>query len=312
MSVQQTSGLDYRRSPQNPQPPAPRPTTSPQASPSPSPGQSGQAGIESEAQRARSEMRNFGGAAPKGPPGSPQTGAAGHLTTMPGDENIPSYTGGLPSPFPLIPNMRDDGDTWPVATVTPSELRGWVQDASEYHGVPPAMLAVILQQENNPNASGMDKFLQAGERALTTGLSWLDDVVGDIIPDQFSRGSTGLANMSDGTLQETLAYHQQNFPGTPVVPGAVADRLWGMNADTGISGVDTEVDMYYAAAHLRQLIDEVTGEPGFSGELTPEQTQAVFTAYNGSGPMAEQYGEDAMALLNGANSGKETLYFYET
>ena len=95
------------------------------------------------------------------------------------------------------------------------------------------------------------------------------------------------------------------------MPSDVQYRIFGYDQDTRIPGDDWKADLYYAAAHLRELIDRVTGAPCHKGNLTPEQLKSVIGAYNGSGPLAEKYANDAMALLERAKSGAASLYFYE-
>jgi hypothetical protein len=92
----------------------------------------------------------------------------------------------------------------------------------------------------------------------------------------------------------------------------VRDRVLGWKQDTRIQGDDLKSDLYYMTAHLRQLIDRVTGTKKYSGPLTMEQVEKVAAAYNGSGPMAEKYGKDAINRLKTAVGGGTPLYFYET
>jgi hypothetical protein len=49
---------------------------------------------------------------------------------------------------------------------------------------------------------------------------------------------------------------------------------------------------------------------GFSDVLPMDHVRGVFRRYNGSGPLAETYANDAMTLLNNAMSCLATLYFY--
>ena len=60
-----------------------------------------------------------------------------------------------------------------------------------------------------------------------------------------------------------------------------------------------------------QLVDRITGKKCYQGPLTKEQIERIAAAYNGSGPMAEKYGQDAMLVLQKAESGETPLYFYE-
>lgn len=97
------------------------------------------------------------------------------------------------------------------------------------------------------------------------------------------------------------------------MPKEIANRegyISDTNADTAIQGADWRADLYYGAAHIRQLIDRQVGKCS-NGKITIEQVEKVFVSYNGSGPVADKYGKDAINLLNGAYNGTETLFFYE-
>jgi hypothetical protein len=75
------------------------------------------------------------------------------------------------------------------------------------------------------------------------------------------------------------------------------------------------VDMYYLAAHVRQLIDARVmgnGKSCAKGEITLDQVWEVFADYNGPDrSKSANYGNDAMAKLKGAYAGAATLFFYE-
>ncbi len=86
---------------------------------------------------------------------------------------------------------------------------------------------------------------------------------------------------------------------------------FGINADSGVSGYDLKSDLYYTAAHLRQLIDEVTVNKNVNENLTIEQARKVFERYNGSGPLAQKYSNDAINALQDAANGSSTLYWFE-
>lgn len=228
---------------------------------------------------------------------------------LPHQGEIESYTGELPSPLQLMWYVPENDEVLKLH-YPDSEIRSWVKDASEYHGIPHEMLAVILQQENGPNATGTQKVLQFGERSVTTFTAILDESFFDLVPDSISRGSSGFANMSYNTLQDAVEYTERVYDRNPLSDD-VRYRVLGYDQDTRIPGDDYKADLYYASAHVRQLIDRVTGVENFDGVLTEEQTRDVFRAYNGSGPLAEQYADDANGLLQGALAGDETLYFYE-
>ena len=66
-----------------------------------------------------------------------------------------------------------------------------------------------------------------------------------------------------------------------------------------------------AAAHVRQLITQIMGDKCYSGELSAEQMEKIFSAYNGRGPAALKYGRDAMTRIAKAISEYEWLVFYE-
>jgi hypothetical protein len=78
-----------------------------------------------------------------------------------------------------------------------------------------------------------------------------------------------------------------------------------------LPGYDWKHDLYYAAAHIRQLIHQATNQVCHSGVLTKEQMKKVFSLYNGKGDDAAKYGNDAMRRIAKALTGDEPLFFYE-
>ncbi len=86
--------------------------------------------------------------------------------------------------------------------------------------------------------------------------------------------------------------------------------MYDSNVDKAVQGYDWRADLYYGSAHIRMLIDQLYGKC-FSGELTLDQVEKVFSRYNGSGPIAEKYGKDAIKLLIGASQGSQIMYFYQ-
>jgi hypothetical protein len=194
--------------------------------------------------------------------------------------------------------------------VPDKEIRQWIKQAAEYHGIPHVLLAVILQQENGPNATTTQKVLQFGERSLTTFAAIMDDVFWDVVPDKIAGGSSGFANMSRSALRGAARYSETMY-GRPPLPSSVQYRILGWNQDTRVSGDDWKADLYYCAAHLRQLIDRVTHTPCHRGALNLAQLEKVIAAYNGSGALAAKYAKDAMALLARAEKGQDQLYFYQ-
>lgn len=230
-------------------------------------------------------------------------------TTLVDFQTIPSHSGELPSPLQImwyVPETKEILRT----SFSDSEIRGWIKQAAEYHGIPHILLVVILQQENSPKAGKWHQTLQFGERSLTTFFAIVDKYAFDAVPDKVSGGSSGFANMSRATLQKAANYTEDYYCKEPL-PEDVRYRTFGYDQDTRIPGDDWKADLYYAAAHLRELIDRVTGSKCHSGPLDNEQLKKVIAAYNGSGPLAEKYASDAMQLLENAKTGQATLYFYE-
>ncbi|MEG7363442.1 hypothetical protein [Pseudomonas citronellolis] len=231
------------------------------------------------------------------------------VTTLNGYDSIPSYRGDLPSPLQII-WYAPKGEDLLRTRFSDTEIRSWIKDAAHYHGIPHLLLAVILQQENGPGASTTLQALQFGERSLTTFLAIVDEVAFDIVPDKVAGSSSGFVNMSRKTLRDAATYTESYYCKKPM-PKDVQYRIFGFDQDTRIPGDDWKADLYYAAAHLRQLIDRITATPCHSGPLAPDKLKAVIGAYNGSGPLAEKYASDAMALLERAKTGASPLYFYE-
>lgn len=116
--------------------------------------------------------------------------------------------------------------------------------------------------------------------------------------------------MPRASLVDAAEYTERQYGKNPLSNEA-RYRAFGWDQDTRVSGDDFRADLYYCAAHLRQLIDRVTGGPCHNGPITMSQLRSVIKAYNGSGPMAEKYADDAMKLLQGAINGSAKLYFYE-
>lgn len=226
-----------------------------------------------------------------------------------GINTIKSYTGDFPSPLQIMnytPSKKDP--LMDFVYISDSRIRGWIKDAANYHGIPHEIIAVIIQQENKPHSSKTGQFLQFGERTLTTTAAIMDRSLGDIIPDRISDGSSGFMNMRRPTLYSTIEYMKKNYC-KELMPVDVAYRigyLFDSNVDVGIQGLDWRADLYYGAAHIRQLIDGIVGKCS-NGEMTLEQVEQVFTKYNGS----KAYGKSGIELLKKASQGKAILYFYE-
>lgn len=245
-------------------------------------------------------------------PEKPKPGCAckgTEVTEIVGVATIGSFAGAIPSPLKLLWYVPGQGDGFKM-TISDTELRKWVREAAAYQGIPHLLLAVILQQENGPNATTFQKIGQFGERSITTFAAIMDNVLWDAIPDKIAGGSTGLANMSRNALKGAATYSETTYC-RPPLPDSVKYRILGWNQDTRISGDDCKADLYYCAAHLRELIDRVTKIRCHSGALNSIELENVIKAYNGSGPLAEKYAKDAMNLIKNAAEGKAVLYFYE-
>jgi len=236
-----------------------------------------------------------------------------HNVKIKGLGNVKSYTGEFPSPFQIMNYTPSKNEPLKHQVyVSDSTIRSWIKDAAKYHGIPHEMIAVLIQQENAPSASKWKQFLQFGERTLTTTASELDRVLWDIVPDKVADGSAGFMNMRRPTLKSTVQYTKQNYC-KELMPKDIANRIgyiFDSNVDVEVQGLDWRADLYYGAAHIRELIDRQVGKCS-KGEISIEQVEKIFASYNGSGPIAQKYGKDAIDLLTKASNGKATLYFYE-
>jgi hypothetical protein len=243
------------------------------------------------------------------------------VTQISGLSDIASYTGDFPSPLQIMHYTPETNEIFKMH-IPDSEIRSWIKDAAEYHGIPHVMLAVILQQENGPNATLYQKAGQFSERTLTTLMAVTDELLFDIVPDKIpswspvkagrnlADGSSGFANMSRPTLRSAAEYTEKYYGKNPL-PNDVRYRLLGWDQDTRIPGDDWKADLYYCAAHIRELIDRTTKKRCHNSSLTLDEVESIFTAYNGSGSAARKYGADAMDKLIKAQSGDTILYFYE-
>jgi hypothetical protein len=232
------------------------------------------------------------------------------VTTLTGLGEITSYKGEFPSPLQVMWYVPDNEHVFNVK-ISDTEIRQWIKNAAAYQKIPHILLAIILQQENGPRATTTQKVLQFGERSLTTFAAILDKHLWDIVPDKVAGSSTGFANMSRNALLGGVTYSETTYC-RPPLPDSVRYRILGWDQDTRVSGDDWQADLYYCAAHLRQLIDRVTNTQCHHGNLDLAQLEQVIAAYNGSGPLAEKYAKDAIKTLQDAAAGKADLYFYET
>lgn len=218
---------------------------------------------------------------------------------------IPSFNKPFKSPVRLYwMNIHKDIGIF----IDDSEVRTWVRDACAYHKIPHILLALILQNENNPNAPGWRKAAQFAERTITTASNIVDKLI-FIIPDKVSKGSSGLANVSDKALIDGVNNSLKKYC-RPPIPTSIVKNIIGLSTDTRISGDDWRNDLYYAAAHLRYLIDRDLGNC-YHGTISLLQLKMIIKAYNGSGPEAEKYAINALKNLELALANKGTLYFYE-
>ncbi|WP_208300459.1 hypothetical protein [Prosthecobacter fusiformis] len=235
-------------------------------------------------------------------------------TGIVGIGKIKSHTGAIPSPLKLWWYVPENNE-WADIIIPDEKIRSWIKSAAEYQDVPLEIMAVILQQENGANATGAQKFIQFGERTVTTGLQVADEWLFDLVPDRafgvaVADGSSGIANLQRPTLRDAASYSEKSLK-RPPLPDDVRYRIFGWDQDTRISGDDVKADLYYQAAHIRQLIDRITGVPGYVGNLTLDQVRSVIRSYNGSGKKANKYADDGMKKLLDAADGRSPLYFYQ-
>ena len=239
----------------------------------------------------------------------------------------------IPSPFPVlswIPQRATD------MVLTHDELRGIIRRASEYHGIPQSILAAILQNENNPSTTTTTQLLQMGERMAQGFMNGLDHAVrntlgidADDLPDlpmeiddkarRFIRGSAGITNMSDATLNSSIEYTLEKYCKNPI---ASVDRyaIFGIDRDIRITGYDVYADLYYCAAHIRQNIDLIMRKRCYQGALTDDDARRVLAQYNGpvvnsdgsprGNLAAERYGNDALNTIIANQEHRGQLYFY--
>ncbi|MFV0410753.1 MAG: hypothetical protein ACK5LJ_13990 [Paracoccus sp. (in: a-proteobacteria)] len=230
--------------------------------------------------------------------------------TFAGEASISSYTGDFPSPLQAMWYVPDTDEVL-TFHFPDSEIRSWIKEAADYHGIPHSFLAVILQQENGPNTAAWRKFAQFAERSLTTFGAIVEEATFDVLVwDRLSKGSSGFANMSHATLRKAAIYTEQNYCKNPL-SSEVRYRIGGWDQDTRIPGDDWKADLYYTASHIRELVDRETGQKCYNGPLTIDQARNIFGFYNGSGDDAAKYADDARSMLEGAMNGTITLYFYE-
>lgn len=222
-------------------------------------------------------------------------------------------TGSLFTPLPIYPYEKTAEETQNNKWMGANDIRQWVKDATQYHGVPHTMLAGVLENENPIREEGVKgsthNALQFTERTLTTLANWADDSLGDIVPDRVAGSSTGIANMSRKTLKSAAQYSIDTYNKNPI-PDPERYRVNHWDSDTRMAGRDTKADLYYAASHLRQLIDNEMGVKNFDGGLNWQQTESIISRYNGTGSGAKAYGKRAVEMIHKAEKGRPVLNFY--
>lgn len=205
-------------------------------------------------------------------------------------------------------------------------LRVNIKNAANYYGVPPLIIATIIEQENGEKAGKFQKIGQSAERAIQMTLSLMDqtdynDWPKDVLNLNDKKtaqgvygGSAGIFNMTKRTIDKATKHIEDNYC-KPVLPSDVRYKeipnLTGqtkVDMDTRYAGRDIQVDCYYCAAIVRQLIDDQVGKC-FSGKLTKSQLQEVFKLYNG--PKGDKYGVDSIAKLDAAAAKSKEMYYYE-
>ena len=218
------------------------------------------------------------------------------------EDQVPSYTGALKSPLQITSiDVNNKGS---------KSFRGWVKDAAEYHKIPHVLLALILQNENNPNASTFMKVGQVAERSLQTISHIADEAMGGgVIWQKPVKGATGIVNINNVALQAGVKHSIEKYARPPIPSSKLQNKVFNMT-DSRIAGNDWRTDLYYAAAHLRYLIDREIVEC-FNGAMNLPQLRNIIRAYNGHGTDAENYANAAVKNLELAISGKGVLYFYE-
>lgn len=175
-------------------------------------------------------------------------------------------------------------------------LRASVGRAADWAGVPAALLAAVLQNENSPKASYVTRRLQSVERDTQSF---------------FGRGSTGFGNVRPETLEDVKAKFKQYYKRSVLGPG-VKDALQNDNAET---------DIYHAAAVLRDGLNKAwsagprslnahlgkvfTYFPYFAGIVASDVAIRAMGHYNGMGDGAKTYGEAGLSRIK-----KQTLYFH--
>ncbi|QDU25571.1 hypothetical protein ETAA8_06400 [Anatilimnocola aggregata] len=174
-------------------------------------------------------------------------------------------------------------------------LRAAVGKAAAWACVPAELLAAVLQNENNPGASGFDQAGQAAERSL-------QELIGS--------GSTGFGNVKPQTLKSVKELFKTYYKTSILGPGV-------QNAD---QNDNAETDIYHAAAALRDGLNKAWSAgtrslnteqfkkylyyPYFGGTVSAEVAVRAMGHYNGMGDGAKTYGETGLRRIQ-----KQPLHF---
>jgi hypothetical protein len=184
-------------------------------------------------------------------------------------------------------------------------IRATVTRAADWTNVPREMIAAVLQNENNPQASRIRQSLQQIERNLTTIANFLK------IP-KIGEGSTGLGNVKQETINAAIANFEK-FYKRSALPSDVHKSVPGRSVQT---------DIFYTAVVLRDSLNHVWSQgasalriaeaeryryyPYFGGAVSVDEAILTMGRYNGFGNSAKSYGKGAMY-----NIQNNVLYFLE-
>ncbi len=194
-----------------------------------------------------------------------------------------------PIPFSTKPNI--------YTSPHPASYMLYFNEAVEEYSVPPELLAVVLQLENNYPKYGYLGYLRRSLKMMSAPILQLIDPGHD-----YGYGySQGLGNIKPLTAQEVSEYFELCYPGGQSVEGYSSHFVL----------LDMRTNLRYAAAHLRMQIDAVYGI-GYEGPMSLEGLAHVISKYNRSDiSYISSYGADGRALLVAASQSEETLYFLQ-
>lgn len=183
-------------------------------------------------------------------------------------------------------------------------IRATVAKAAQWCEVPPALVAVALQWENNLT-DRVHHGLQTIERDLTTLLDRLN------LP--FGGGSTGLGNVKLETLNTAVANFEKYYK-RAALPAGIPNVGRGQQVETDICHVALVIRdclNYTWSQGATSLRESESGRyryyPYFGGELTTEDVTRTIGRYNGFGDGARSYGENAANFI----ASGSWMYFLE-